>query len=299
MNILIQQMSKENFEKARTQATFNELIQFITNDDTSLMSFNEIKKLLKPKNEIYLGMKIVAIDDIVGSEGRYKDFDSKFFPKNNHLKHRWEKINQAHLTDTVLPPIRLYEIAGLYFVNDGNHRVSVAKAQGVEYIDAEVISLKSEIKIKPRSNQKQILKQVIAYEKRVFYNETFFGDITNCWDLDFSSAGQYDVILQHIKLHKYYINEPLDHEISQEEAILSWYKNVYSPIINQIEKRKIMKHFKKRTKSDLYVWIVKFWDDLKNKYGQDFNLCAAINTFEENTKEPFWRKILKKIKIKP
>ena len=58
---------------------------------------------------------------------------------------RWTRVDMAHYQDVELPPIKLFEIGGVYFVRDGNHRVSVSKAQGAEFIDAEVISLSSEI----------------------------------------------------------------------------------------------------------------------------------------------------------
>ena len=145
-----------------------------------------------------------------------------------HLKNRWESIDRAHLTDVILPPIILYEIGGLYFVRDGNHRVSVAKAQGVENIDAEVISLKSEIKLKPGWSEKRILKQVIQYEKRVFYTETSFGDITDCWNIDFSTPGQYDVLYQHILIHKYYINLCLNYELLDINNFLRNYIIIYN-----------------------------------------------------------------------
>lgn len=297
MNQLIEQMAEEDFTKARNHALYNEIKNFLTNDDISLLSFQEIKKMLKPKNEVYLGMKVVAIKDIVGSEGRYKDFDNHFFPKSNHLKQRWEKIDQAHLTDVILPPITLYEIGGLYFVRDGNHRVSVARLQGIENIDAEVISLKSEIKIKPGSTKKEILKQVLDYEKRVFYTETSFGDITDCWDINFSSPGQYDILYQHIQIHKYYINESFTEEISMPDAILSWYNNVYKPVIENIQKQNIMHYFTNRTESDMYVWIIKYWDDLKRKYGQEFKLDKAVSDFSKNFGSDWRKKILSWIKI--
>ena len=157
---LIQQ-SENDFLKARNKALFNELQHFLNPEESKLLSFSEVKDLLKPKGEVYMGMQVVPVSLIVGSEGRYHDFDNHFFPKSMHLKNRWESIDRAHLTDVILPPIILYEIGGLYFVRDGNHRVSVAKAQGVENIDAEVISLKSEIKLKPGWSEKRILKQVI------------------------------------------------------------------------------------------------------------------------------------------
>ena len=147
MQDYIQKISEEDFNKASNKALVNEIQHFLNPDESKLLSFSEIKKMLKPQNEIYKGMQVVPIDLIAGSEGRYKDFDNHFFPKSTHLRHRWEKIDQAHLTDVILPPIRVYEIGGLYFVRDGNHRVSVAKSRGCEMIDAEVISLQSEIKV--------------------------------------------------------------------------------------------------------------------------------------------------------
>ncbi len=273
--------SENDFLKARNKALFNELQHFLNPEESKLLSFSQVKDLLKPKGEVYMGMQVVPVALIAGSEGRYHDFDNHFFPRNMHLKRRWESIDRAHLTDVILPPIVLYEIGGLYFVRDGNHRVSVAKAQGIENIDAEVISLKSEIKLKPGWSEKRIMKQVIQYEKRVFYTETSFGDITDCWNIDFSTPGQYDVLYQHILIHKYYINQDKEEEISMEDAIMSWYQNLYLPIITAIKKGRILRRFKGRTAADLYVWIIKYWDDLKKKFGEQVTIDDAATEFSE------------------
>ncbi|MCI5522653.1 MAG: transcriptional regulator [Treponema sp.] len=274
--------TEEDFTKARNKALFNEIQHFLNPEEATLISFSDIKKLLKPKNEVYKGMQVVPINLIVGSEGRYQDFDNHFFPKNNFLKSRWERVDLAHLQDITLPPISLYELGGLYFVRDGNHRVSVAKAQGIENIDAEVVSLKSEIKLKPSSTKEQMVRQVIEYEKRVFYAETNFGDITDWWCLDFSSPGQYDLIFNHILIHKYYINMDKKEEIPLEQAIDSWFHNVYLPVIQAIKNHHIMRRFKKRTISDLYVFLIKYWDELKQKFGNDFSLDDAAEDFKHS-----------------
>jgi hypothetical protein len=54
---------------------------------------------------------------------------------------RWMKIDSAWRRGEYLPPIELYKIGDVYFVVDGNHRVSVAHVQGQEYIDAEVTEI--------------------------------------------------------------------------------------------------------------------------------------------------------------
>lgn len=212
-----------------------------------------------------------------------------------------EHIDEAVIQSIILPPIKVYELGGLYFVRDGNHRVSVAKAKGVEFIDAEVTSLQTEIRLSPVRTLQGMLKQIINYEKRNFYMETSFGDITEYWCLDFSTAGQYDTIYEHILTHKYFINQGKSEEISMEEAIKSWYETVYLPVATAIVKSRIMRYFRKNTISDLYVFIIKFYDDLKKKFGDDINLDEIVDDLKHKRKLSILRRItntFKKIILK-
>ncbi|MCI5518435.1 MAG: transcriptional regulator [Treponema sp.] len=288
--------TEEDFNRAKNKAFFNEIQHFLSPEEASLISLNDVKQMLKPTNETYIGMKVIPIEKIVGSEGRYNDFDNRFFPKSSHLKNRWEHVDQAAIESIDLPPIKVYEIAGLYFVRDGNHRVSVAKARGTEFIDAEVVSLQSEITLKKPDNINDIIRQIINYEKRVFYSETGFGDITDYWCLDFSRTGRYDVIYNHILTHKYFINQNKPEEVSMEEAILSWFNNVYLPLAINIRKKHILRSFPKRTIGDLYVWIVRYWNDLKMKFGNDIPIDQAITKFKKTYKIPFYKRFLNRIK---
>ena len=89
MQTLVSSQTDEDFNKAHTKALVNEIQHILKPDEAALISFSDIKKLLKPKNEVYKGMQIVPIRLIVGSEGRYQDFDNQFFPKSKFLKTRW------------------------------------------------------------------------------------------------------------------------------------------------------------------------------------------------------------------
>ncbi len=288
--------TESDFNKARNKALFNDVQHLLNLKETELLSFGDVKKWLKPKNEIYLGMQVVPVDLIAGSEGRYKDFDNHFFPRSIHLKNRWKRIDEAHLRDIILPPIQLYEIGGLYFVRDGNHRVSVARAQGVECIDAEVTSLQSEIKLRAGMTRKQILKRVLNYEKRTFYAETVFGDVTDYWDLDFSAVGEYDVIYNQIEIHRQYMSENAKTEVSMTAAVDSWYREVYLPVIHVLKKRRIMRRFRKRTVSDMYVWLTKYWEELKNKFGEDISLDTAAEKLSDTYGCSFFKRFLNGIK---
>lgn len=296
MNLQVSERTEEDFLKARNKAFINQVQHLLNPEEAKLISLSDVKNLIKPNAETYVGMKVIPVAKIIGSEGRYKDFDNKFFPKNSHLKTRWEKIDDAAIKMVNLPPIKVYEIAGLYFVRDGNHRVSVAKSRGMEFIDAEVISLQSKITLKNADNMKDMVRQIINFEKRTFYMETSFGDITDYWVLDFTTPGKYDLIYNHILTHKYYINQNQEEEIEWEEAVNSWFRNVFLPVIHYLEDYKVMRHFKKRTTGDLYVWIMKYWDQLKAKYGQDVPLNDAVAELEKNHKVPVKKRILNSVK---
>jgi len=275
---VITNVASQDFSRARGKAILSEIQHFMNTDKDRLLSFNDVKEVLKPQNQAYLGLQTVPIKLIVGSEGRYRDFNRYFLPKADHLRSRWVRVDEAHLRDIILPSVLLYEIGGVYFVRDGNHRVSVAKMQNVEFIDAEVIGLASEINIQPGMTIDQLRDALIAYEKNIFYENTKFGELTDDTSLDFSTPGRYDVIYNHILVHKYFLNESQEKEIPLSDAIVSWYQNVYSPTIEVIRKQRLLFSFPGRTEGDLYVWIVKHWDFLKKKY-RGYALSAAAGDF--------------------
>jgi hypothetical protein len=72
----------------------------------------------------------VQIDRISGSEGRSSDFDRAFNPLRSHNRDRWLGITAARRRGKSLPPIELIQVRGVYFVRDGHHRISVARALG-------------------------------------------------------------------------------------------------------------------------------------------------------------------------
>lgn len=276
----VSQRAEADFSKARGKAILSQIQNFLNTDRDKLLSFHDVKDILKPKNEVYRGNQIVPIKLIVGSEGRYHDFNKFFLPRREHLRQRWKRVDEAHIKDIILPPIQLYEIGGVYFVRDGNHRVSVAKMQDVEFIDAEVTSLATEININPSMTQDELRDALIKYEKKIFYDKTEFGELTNYWYLDFSTTGRYDVIYNHILVHKYFLNENKTEEIPFSEALVSWFNNVYLPVIEIIRTQWLLVNFAGRTEADLYVWIIKHWDFLKKKYGT-YSLAKAAGDFSK------------------
>lgn len=114
------------------------LITAVTHKSNKLHSINEVDGKFIMDAEHYLGIRQVEVQRIVGSIARHHDFDSEFNPLHPNSRERWERVAAAFLDDILLPPVELLKVGDSYFVRDGNHRVSVARHYGVEYIDAEV-----------------------------------------------------------------------------------------------------------------------------------------------------------------
>ncbi len=90
------------------------------------------------QNRHYVGIQSVPIERIQGSEGRLEDFDNAFHPLHERSRSRWLSVASVRLAGAALPPVELIQSGGIYFVRDGHHRISVAKALGEQYIDADV-----------------------------------------------------------------------------------------------------------------------------------------------------------------
>jgi hypothetical protein len=274
-------MAEDDFARARTRELLSRISRLLDPASENLLPFEEVKTILRASSETYVGMETVNVDMIVGSEGRYRDFNRHFLPRKEFLRSRWISIDMAQYNDVPLPPVRIYKIGGVYFVRDGNHRVSVARMRGQTMIDAEVTKLDAVIDIKPGSTLADLRREVVAYEKKNFYEKTAYGDLTGDYDLDFTSPGRYDQALEHILVHKYYLNQSVQGEIPFADALRSWHENVYKPVIAAILDEGLLSRFPGRTASDLYMFIVQHWDELKRKYGLGYPLGEAARDYGE------------------
>jgi hypothetical protein len=126
-----------DYARARRRAFVAGLVAWVRQRCASLCSFDEAQGELGAENRRYVGARTVEVGRIVGSVGRWRDFDSGFMP-TRASEQRWKRVDLAFRKGLDLPPVVLYKIGNDYYVHDGNHRVSVARFEGVEMIDAEV-----------------------------------------------------------------------------------------------------------------------------------------------------------------
>ena len=152
-----------DFVAARQQAAMQAVMARLTGKSNELLSYEEVARKLKLSQGAETGRHDIPLDAIVGSVGRYSDFSRSFLPLQDSDRTRWVGVKTAMDSLTGVPPIDVYKVGEVYFVRDGNHRVSVAHALKWSFIDAEVVRVRTDAALDPRMS----LKDIAAAARRV------------------------------------------------------------------------------------------------------------------------------------
>lgn len=270
-----ERMANDDFERAYLKAFWRRVVNRLTKGENDLLPYDEVREHLPIKGQHYLGLQQVPIDQIVGSLGRYRDFDRAFLPRQKRTKDRWVSIDKAKYEDIELPPIELYKIGEVYFVKDGNHRVSVARERGQEFVDARVVEIEVSV---PLTSDTRISDLDLKQEYAQFVEKTGIFAIRPQAKIELTLPGEYDRILEQINVHRWHLGQQRHAEIPFSEAVASWYDNVYTPLVQSIENLGLVEEFPNRTASDLYLWVFEYLWYLREAIRDEFDL-------EETTKQ--------------
>ncbi len=266
-----------DFSEARFRAFLSQAAALVARRPNELLSFEAVRRSLHDYGSSYRGVRTVPVKQIVGTAtNRYTDFDRAFLPAQTRTKWRWKRVDAARLAGEELPPIQLYQVGDLYFVRDGHHRVSVARKTGQDYIDAEVIEVRTRVPVAQLKKRKLDADDLEAIgEYGAFLEQTQLDRLRPEADIRFVRPGGYARLLEHITIHRYYMGLDFARDVSWEEAVGDWYDHIYWPIVSIIREQGILKDFPNRTEADLYLWIMDHNYYLREKGVQGWAEAAA------------------------
>jgi hypothetical protein len=224
-----------------------------------------VKEKLHIGGPIYRGVKTIRVDQIAGSLNRYHEFDRAFLPKEDQLANRWQQVNRAFYQDIYLPPVVLYKVGEVYFVVDGHHRVSVAREQGQEFIEAEVRECATRVNITPNIKTEDL--EILGTKVR-FLERTVLDDIRPEANIKLTIPDGFERMLEHIAVHRYFMGLDYRRDISEKEAVAHWYDKVYMPIVEVIRRSDILKGFPDKTEGDMYMWVLDHQHYLAEEQGK-------------------------------
>jgi nucleotide-binding universal stress UspA family protein len=271
-------VAAEEFNQAKRKSFWNEVAHWITGKSNELLPFEEVRRRLPFEGEHYLGLRTIPLKKIIGSVGRYRDFDRAFLPTQEETRHRWQSIDQAREHGAVLPPIEVYKVGDAYFVKDGNHRVSVARSHGQEFIDAYVTEIDVPVPVTEETDIDEVIRE---QEHAAFLHQTKLNQIRPHVDIQLTEPGKYEKLLEHIAVHRWYLSEERGHEAPYKEAVASWVDNVYLPLVEVIRQENVLDAFPDRTETDIYLWVSQHREELAHALGRKVDPLSALGDLRE------------------
>lgn len=220
------------------------------------------------------GILEIPLNRIVGSVGRYHDFDKKFRIGPHLPPERLENLKNTMRAGKSLPPVKLYQIKNDYYVLDGNHRVAAAKEIGFGEIKAHIYEFLP---------SKKSLENLLYLEKVEFKERSGLS-----YDIELTEPGQYHHLINQISKHKNFLQTRTEAPVATQTAAEDWYKTIYSPLLGLIKKGGLIEYFPRRTPADLYAYISVYqWE----KNDQALRFGIGINKLVSHDMEEFRNKM--------
>jgi hypothetical protein len=245
-------LAAQEFHRARRQAAVESILARITGRPADLLSYDEVSSLLRVTGQSSLGVQQIPVAAIVGSVGRYHDFSRTFLPRLEDDEQRWVSVRAAARFVGDLPPIEVYRLGEAYFVLDGNHRVSIARQQNVDFIDAYVTDIRTRVPLPPGARADDL---IIAAEEAAFLEATRLDELRPGADVSVSEAGQVRHLENHIEANRYLREVERGEPLTDDEAVTDWYDRSFLPLVEAIREQGILRYFPGRTEADFYIWL--------------------------------------------
>ena len=252
----------------------------------NLLSFSEVQRHLRlsePVDDVTL--EEIPLAKIVGSVGRYRDFNRAFLPRAHIDPQRWMRVDRMRRR-AALPPIDVFQIGEVYFVRDGNHRVSVARARKDKTIRARVVQIPTRVSLGPNTSPDDLILKAGYAE---FLEHTALDQTCPEQRIELTRPGGYRSLQQHIEIHQFYVGLRSRDYPTLSEAAADWYRNVYMPVVERIRASGTLRHFPGRTEADLYLWIAENRARLQMRYGGTKKVQDAVDDFALEHRRPALR----------
>jgi hypothetical protein len=282
--------SKERFIAAHRKAWREDLMARLGGRGNDLLPFDAVMDILQTYEQIaHREPQMIPLDKIVGSVGRYKDFTRSFLPRSGALMERWARVERHMEQLEGVPPIDVFKVGDVYFVADGNHRVSVARANGFDQIEAYVTEYPVDPGLEPGDSLDQAI--IKAGRARFLAETQLERDVPNL-DIYLTRPGGYRRMLDHIAVHRHQMQESRPGAtVSFEDAALDWYNTNYLPIIAVIRDRRLLERFPGRTAADLYIWVWNVLLEMHQALGEPVSADEGAALLELRAPTPFRRAV--------
>lgn len=211
------------------------------NKSSSNRDFDQVRNAEKAYESVKRGLATVPLDKIIGSVGRYTDFDQQFRLQGAGTNERLQSLTTAIQAGKAIPPVSLYQIKNNYYIVDGHHRVTAARNLQQATIQATILELLPS----NETTENRLYLEKIDFRDQVGLNNV----------IDFTEPGQSEYLFQQINTHQQFLKKETNNNIQLQEAGTDWYSTIYLPLRTLIQNSGLLQSFPNRTIDDLYLYI--------------------------------------------
>ena len=219
-------------------------------DVAQVLPFEEVVEALGLRRQRYLGLQTVPLDRVVGSVGRTQDFDRAFRPTSERVRPRWGRIATAHRRGESMPPIDVFKVGDLYFVEDGNHRVSVARAMRRTDIDAYVTEVTTEIGPEPDLTLGDL---PLKGHERVFFERVPLPRELR-GQISLTDSTRYAQLAEGVEAWGFRVMQECGCFMTRDKVALAWFEEDYRPVVASLHEYGLIED--RQSETEAYMDVV-------------------------------------------
>ena len=231
MTGLPRETAKADFARQRRRRALASIaahLRFEPDDVSAMLPFEEVVAALGRTGQRDLGIQLIALDSIVGTVDRRRgEFDRSFRPADPGVRGRWERIAEARRRGEAMPPIDVYRLGELHFVQDGHHRVSVARAMGDTEIDARVVEVQT--KLDP-GRELKLRDLPLKQHERVFHERVPLPAAARS-RIELKDEWRYALLATLVEAWGLRASHAREHLLSRAQMARAWFEEEYEPVV--------------------------------------------------------------------
>jgi hypothetical protein len=228
------QDAQADFSRARRRQQLGRLAARLRRepgDVNVILPYDEVIEALGYRGERRLGLQTISVDSIVGTVDRSRrEFDRHFRPTSRRVRRRWQRIAESMRRGESMPPIRVYRVGDLHFVEDGHHRVSVARQMGLDKIDAYVTEIQTALPADTAISRRDL---PLKSHERLFYERVPLPSelrrrisMRNGWD--------YAGLAEGVEAWGFRLIQARGEFMSREQIAVAWFGEEYEPVVRML-----------------------------------------------------------------
>ncbi len=243
--------AENDFLRVRRRQVMSRLAQWLRRspDDVNIMlPFDEVVAALGRTGERRLGLQVITLDSIVGTVDRSREFDRRFRPTSGQVRERWQRLALAQRRGESVPPIEVYRVGDMHFVEDGHHRVSVAHALGLKTIDAYVTEVTTRLSPEGVRYRGDLL---VKDYRRIFLDRVpLTGEARGAIEL--VDPWDYAELAEAIEAWGFRLMQDEGRFLDRSDVARRWHDDEFVPVVRMLRQAGMIET---QTEAEAYMWV--------------------------------------------